>query len=528
MYQHDLTIQKGIKNKVRVQFKNSDQKRINISSTGTYIFSMFNVTDQRLIVEKTLDVLDAGTTSTRGTALLTLTESDTLDLDVGNYQFTVKYQDPSDGTYLPTYSNTYYGVAGQVKLLQDAYPVLQPSQEVISFLPTYNDTISKYEYKSGNIYAYPEYNSNSALHTLAMYMTAYKGRVYIQGTLSNSPASGERYVTIATRTYTGFTGIDYVNFNGIFTYIRIVHVPDATLSNQVQLETPTVFGMLGDSGQPNPTSLTATGLVADKIKEANPDFVIHLGDSNYGEPLDLQADLLDFWQGYLNRMYIAFGNHDLDYDYGSSILDNLPRVNNAIGPSKRADNLLCYDFVQGQVHFFVLNSGDTAAGDGLNETNDPNIQLEAQLTELVPKIENSTSQWKIILVHRPPYTNSSHAPGSIPLRLDYASLGIDAVISAHDHVYEYIEKDGVPYFVQGLGGANIYNLNAPYIDGTIFAYNDKYAYTMLTATTTRLKFDTYSVDDDLVDSRTFNKTAPVSTNTDPNFFGSFDKVLYRC
>lgn len=241
MYQHDLTIQKGIKNKVRVQFKNSDQKRINISSTGTYIFSMFNVTDQRLIVEKTLDVLDAGTTSTRGTALLTLTESDTLDLDVGNYQFTVKYQDPTDRTYLPAYSNTYYGVAGQIKLLQDAYPTLQPSQEVVSFLPTFDSDINLYKHISGNVYAYPEYNSNSALHTAAIYLTGYRGTAVIQATLENSPAGFNRYVTVATRTYTGFSGIDYINFNGIFSYIRIIFQPAVKPSESVN-DNPSYYG----------------------------------------------------------------------------------------------------------------------------------------------------------------------------------------------------------------------------------------------------------------------------------------------
>ena len=62
MYQHDLKIQKGIKNKVRIQFKNSDQKRITISNTATYVFSMFDSSTQQLVLEKKLDVLDDGNT----------------------------------------------------------------------------------------------------------------------------------------------------------------------------------------------------------------------------------------------------------------------------------------------------------------------------------------------------------------------------------------------------------------------------------------------------------------------------------
>jgi hypothetical protein len=44
MYQRDLKIQKGIKNQVRIQFKNSDQKRIPISDTTNFVFnSMYSL-----------------------------------------------------------------------------------------------------------------------------------------------------------------------------------------------------------------------------------------------------------------------------------------------------------------------------------------------------------------------------------------------------------------------------------------------------------------------------------------------------
>jgi hypothetical protein len=226
MYQRDLKIQKGIKNQVRIQFKNSDQKRIPVSNTTTYVFSMFDAASQQLVLQKELSIIDDGaTTSTRGLALLSLLESETVDLAKSSYKYSVTYQDPTDGTYLPAYANTYYGIPGTVYVSDDVYPVLQPSQEIVSFLKSYNSHTQLYEHKSGNIYAYPEYNSNTALHTVAIYMTNFKGTVYIQGTLFNTPGSTDRYVTISTQTYNGFTGIDYQNFNGIFSYIRIMYVP---------------------------------------------------------------------------------------------------------------------------------------------------------------------------------------------------------------------------------------------------------------------------------------------------------------
>lgn len=226
MYQHELKIQKGLKNKVRIQFKNSDQKRIPISNTQTFVFSMFDAVSQRLLVEKELSILDDGTTtSTRGLALLTLNESDTLDLPKRSYQFVVKQLD-NDGSYVPTYANTYYGIAGTVQLLNDSRPVLQPSTAVEDFQVSYNPDSQLYEYKSRALQAHPEYNSNSALHTAAFYMTEFKGTVYIQATLNNEADDLNKWSTIETKTYNGFTGVDYSNFNGVYSYIQIMVIPD--------------------------------------------------------------------------------------------------------------------------------------------------------------------------------------------------------------------------------------------------------------------------------------------------------------
>jgi hypothetical protein len=239
MYQRDLKIQKGIKNKVRVQFKNSDQKRIHISNTQTFVFSMFDAITQRLLVEKTLEVLEE-TTSTRGLALLTLSESDTADLDRSSYQYTIKILD-SDGSYLPVYSNTYYGMAGTLYLNNDTVPVLQPSQEVSVFQKSYNAQTQLWEHKSRAIQAHPEFNGNTALHTVAVYLTNYHGTISFQATLNNSPNYLDNFATLETRTYNGFTGIDYVNFNGVYSYVQVMHVPNVA-PGESQNDNPNFFG----------------------------------------------------------------------------------------------------------------------------------------------------------------------------------------------------------------------------------------------------------------------------------------------
>lgn len=226
MYQRELKIQKGLQNKIQFQFKNSDQKLLPVS-TSTFVFSMFDATNRRQLVEKSIEILDNGaTTSTRGLGLLTLSESDTLDLDKGFYKFSIKKLNDV-GTYDLAYSNTYYGISGTLELLEDISPVLQSSTEVTSFQPQYNYDIEaqRYEYYSGNLKAQPEYNSNSALHTMAFYLSRYKGQVIVEGTLENSPGSFSNYATLSTKSYTGYTGVDYVNFNGVFSNVRIRYIP---------------------------------------------------------------------------------------------------------------------------------------------------------------------------------------------------------------------------------------------------------------------------------------------------------------
>lgn len=241
MYQRDLTIQKGIKNQIRIQFKNSDQKRVSVATTQTFVFSMFDAINQRLLIEKELEILNE-TTSTKGVALLTLNESDTLDLDRSSYQFSIKRLD-SNGTYTPAYANTYYGMAGTMHLASDVFPVLKDSIVITSFPKSYNSLLAVYEHKSGNIYAYPEFNGNNALHTLAIYMSAFKGTVKIYGTLDNTPSDGS-FAVVEQRTYNGFSGIDYVNFNGVYTYIKIIYIPAAGPPPNTSNDDPNFFGSL--------------------------------------------------------------------------------------------------------------------------------------------------------------------------------------------------------------------------------------------------------------------------------------------
>lgn len=241
MYQRNIKVQKGIKNTIQLQFKNSDQKLLNVSSS-TFMFVLFDTIDQRNLIEKPVTILDIGSTATtyasKGLGEIVLTESELELCESTFYKIGLKVLE-SDGSFGPTYANTYYDVAGTLEVRHDLYPTLLPSQEVTKFLYYYNADIGaqQYEYYSGNLNSFPQFKSNMALHTVAVYMTDYIGTVIIEGTLENDPATFGNYAVIDTKTYDKFSGIDYTNFNGIFSKIRVRYIPSKNPVSQQNNDT---------------------------------------------------------------------------------------------------------------------------------------------------------------------------------------------------------------------------------------------------------------------------------------------------
>jgi hypothetical protein len=249
---------------------------------------------------------------------------------------------------------------------------------------------------------------------------------------------------------------------------KIIPLPRHSSSGRPLTSLTTRFAVVGDGGD---DASVAEG-IAQEVASAAPDFVVHVGDINQlataqTSPLDAQLlfenNFLQFWTQeapqYVDKIYLAFGNHDLDPgDYGQFLLDSLPATREAMPQSNRLSRLYCYDFVQGPVHFFVLNSGNTSSGDSLSASADPQMKIAEQVAQLTPAIHASSAPWKVVVIHKPPYTGDIvHEPGSQAVRdlWDWEELGINMVLSGHGHTYE-IWRDGSTgphYFVNGMGGA---------------------------------------------------------------------------
>ena len=148
--------------------------------------------------------------------------------------------------------------------------------------------------------------------------------------------------------------------------------------------------------------------------------------------------------------YPPLGNHDYTDGAGLQAYLDYFTLDSDTGTERY------YDFVQGDVHFFVLDSnlaGIGAAQGNLPAPGDGQSPTSPQAIWLQNELASSIQQWNIVYFHHAPYSSSAHGNEntSLNMRWPFQAWGATAVIGGHDHTYERFNIDGIPYFVNGLG-----------------------------------------------------------------------------
>ncbi len=283
----------------------------------------------------------------------------------------------------------------------------------------------------------------------------------------------------------------------------------------LQSPAPIHFAVIGDFGAAGQAELD----VANLVKSWNPEFIITVGDNNYetGSASTIDKNIGQYYHDYIypytgsygtgatiNKFFPALGNHDWGTSNAQPYLDyfTLP------------GNERYYDFVKGPVHFFVVDS-DTYEPDGISSTSTQANWLKSQLAA-------STSAWKIVYLHHAPYSSGLHG-SSTKLRWPFADWGADAVLAGHDHTYERILRDGIVYFVNGLGGKSKHPFST-LISGSQVRYSSDYGAILVDASETEVTFqfitrtgvviDSYTIPDLSNPPAAFNKSAPTNGATD--------------
>jgi hypothetical protein len=116
-----------------------------------------------------------------------------------------------------------------------------------------------------------------------------------------------------------------------------------------------------------------------------------------------------------------------------------------ISPFSRCRETSYYDLVQGPIHFFMLDS-DSREPDGTSSSSKQALWLKE-------KLAGSNALFNVMVAHQPPFTSGDGQGATAYMCWPFKSWGADAVLSGDDHLYERVSgNDGLPYFVNGLGG----------------------------------------------------------------------------
>lgn len=256
--------------------------------------------------------------------------------------------------------------------------------------------------------------------------------------------------------------------------------------------------MIGDYGLAG----MAEAEVAALVLAWQPDFIITTGDNNYpdGAAETIDENIGQYYQSYIapytgaygpganeNRFFPSLGNHDWNTLSAQPYLDYF----------KLPGNERYYDFIWGPLHFFALDS-DSREPDGVGSSS-------PQATWLQQRLAGSTSPWKIVYMHHPPYSSGTH--GAVDwMRWPFKEWGATVVLAGHDHVYERLEIDGLHYFINGLGGGPIYQfLN--FQEGSQVRFNGDYGAMLAEASPNRLEFKFITRQNELIDHISI-QTAP--------------------
>jgi len=281
--------------------------------------------------------------------------------------------------------------------------------------------------------------------------------------------------------------------------------PTATPSAAVEptpTPPPVVFAIIGDYGINDEHERA----VADLVASWRPSYIVATGDDYYapaggkgaGKYEASTGKYYDEWlagspsgKASENAFFPVMGNHDYSDATPSpkTYLDyfDLPGE----GFTNTSGNERYYDFVEGPIHFFMVNSNPDEP-DNVDEYSKQAEWLKAQLAA-------STSRFNLVVEHHPPYSSDESHGSTDYMRWPFGDWGADAVFSGHAHAYERIQRGGIVYFVNGLGGASRYGFGSP-VKGSKKRFSSDWGAQKVTVAEDALTLEFYDVSGTMVDS----------------------------
>jgi hypothetical protein len=189
--------------------------------------------------------------------------------------------------------------------------------------------------------------------------------------------------------------------------------------------------------------------ILQAVNKAAPDLLLHVGDMINGYPGDEETQLRMLWGAYREAIvglqapvYHAPGNHDLFDQVSARLWQEL------WGPTY-------YAFERNGCCFIALDTETQA-----------NRLGENQFGWLAQQLEQARGRPVFLFLHRPLFPVNGHrgiSLDSYPEERDRLHnlfvrhrADIQGVFQGHEHLYHFEERDGVPYYILGGGGEELY------------------------------------------------------------------------
>lgn len=219
VFQRTIKIYPGVDNPIQFQFKNSDQKPVNVDGWDIS-FNMISADSGVLVLQKPISVIG---NAVNGLTSVTVTSYDLLNLDEEFYNFGVTLTDPNTGSEQVVYTDDNYWARGEIQILEGPYPKLKPSVDVL--IPFNSNAFVNSSWVTSDA---PNLQGTTH-HTAEFYFENFTGNIAVQTTLDSLPPIGNTSVswgTIATLPYVNQNTPDYYDFDGVFTAVRFVCTPN--------------------------------------------------------------------------------------------------------------------------------------------------------------------------------------------------------------------------------------------------------------------------------------------------------------
>jgi len=198
-------------------------------------------------------------------------------------------------------------------------------------------------------------------------------------------------------------------------------------------------------------------LVADRIADEDPLFVLHTGDQVNG--VESAGEWNDFFRNSGRMLgnttiYTAMGNHEKNH---TAYYENF-------GLPQR------YSFTCSDAQFAILDDNNWV------DINRESVWLKDDL--------DSDAAWKFVAHHHPPYSSTPERTGGWILLRTWGetmkNAGVSAVFNGHVHAYERYLVDGINYVVAGTGAGPLYRLGDERPEGYQTSLEGTLGYTKVT------------------------------------------------